>query len=74
VRNRELDRLVKRNPDLPERVQAWASENPAGTLEEAVRALHLWPENPADRDARFLVWERLPDGHPAAVSLAGRSL
>jgi hypothetical protein len=70
VRDREIERIIAQNPGLDEQVARWRTENPAGTLEQAVRDLGLWPRNPRDSDAQRLVWLALRRlGDPAAARL-----
>jgi len=65
-----MERVSQQHPDLDEQVTGWRAANPAGTLEQAVRDLGLWPKNPQDADAQRIVWlalRRLSD--PVAVRL-----
>jgi hypothetical protein len=67
MRDREIEHAKKRHPDLAEEVTRWRIENPAGTLEDAVRDLKLWSV-PQDPDAQRLVWKVLRDiADPAAL-------
>ena len=70
MRDRDMVRITRQNPDLDKHVAKWREENPGGTLEQAVRDLELWPKNPADADAQRIVWialRRLAD--PVATRL-----
>src|SRR5580698_1312459 len=70
MRNRELDSVLRANPDLDERVAEWRQQHPSGTLEQAVSDLELWPKNPRDKDAHRIVWVTLRHlGDPVAVRL-----
>jgi hypothetical protein len=80
MRDREIERVKARNPDLGKRVTAWREQHPDGTLEQAVRDLDLWPV-PQDPDAQRLVWKVLRDivdpaaleGFPAMRATAART-
>jgi hypothetical protein len=67
VRDREIEHVKRRYPDLGEQVAGWRVQHPDGTLEDAVRDLKLWSV-PQDPDAQRLVWKALRDiADPAAL-------
>lgn len=67
-----MTRIEREHPHLRQQVRNWAADHPDGTLEQAVKDLDLWPD-PGDKDARYLVWQHLPDGHTALPTLTRQS-
>jgi hypothetical protein len=55
MRDRDMERITRQNPDLDERVAQWRASHPSGTLRDAVTDLELW-HNPGDADAQRMIW------------------
>jgi len=74
MRDREIEHIIAKYPDLDEKVTRWRAEHPAGTLQQAVRELELW-HNPHDQDAQRLVWYALRHtGDPVAARLGFQAM
>ena len=68
MRDREVDRFTRANPDVADLVATWRAEHPVGTLRDAVVDLELWPRKPDDKDVQWFVWCKLRDqGDPVAA-------